>query len=570
MIEIDAIPGLALLPDAATELTVRQLSGSVAEVTATAAHGLPGVRLEVDLGSAVAYWQPGPRTTRTLPPDWADPTVTSLVNSAPDRRAVCRHRGARAARLGSSRGDSRTVNPRRRVGGTELLHCRGSARIRPRHRLRRRPRQKPRTTRGHHPTARSLAIGPLRRHATRPAGDQPRARLLHLVHVHPGHQRGAVGRGRGAPPRSAAAPSSSTTAGSVSPTVAAIRAAATGCPTPTSFPTSPTCRPSTRLGAAVVLWIAPLLLGAESEAYNSLGRFAATREGGGLNCVILDPRHAEVRDISPPPACGWSTDYDVDRLKIDFLDQAMRYRGTPSRRRHRRHRRGHGRLLGALRRHCSPTPAATTSSSSSASPTSARRSPASARSSAPATALPTACQPHHQPRCSTDDRRPGRSCRPHDVGSDRRGRGRRPADLRRLFAVPQISMRLTDLAPDRQTRSVDCCPCGDTTPLSLSTAPSTATAPNEATTWSAPSAPTRPHRHRPLHTHHDRHRRPRDHRNHRDQRHRRHAPHLAPGPTDHGGLIRSATAARIATIDSRGPGLTDITVPPFGSVTVLT
>ncbi len=82
-------------------------------------------------------------------------------------------------------------------------------------------------------------------------------------------------------------------------------------------------------GAGVVLWIAPLLLGPDAEAFATLGRFAP-HAAERLACHILDPRHREVREHLAATCTRLVVDYDLDGLKIDFLDVAMAYRGTPS------------------------------------------------------------------------------------------------------------------------------------------------------------------------------------------------------------------------------------------------
>ena len=81
---VRVIPNLTLLEaDPGTALKARSASGAMVELTASAVDGLPGLRLEVDLGAAVAYWHPGLRTERVLTPDWAGQAETSLVQSAP-------------------------------------------------------------------------------------------------------------------------------------------------------------------------------------------------------------------------------------------------------------------------------------------------------------------------------------------------------------------------------------------------------------------------------------------------------------------------------------------------------
>jgi alpha-galactosidase len=82
------------------------------------------------------------------------------------------------------------------------------------------------------------------------------------------------------------------------------------------------------LGAGVVLWVAPLLLGTDSDAYADLAEYATLRRTP-TDCFILDPRHRAVREHLADVCLRLVTDYGVDGLKIDFLDLAMRYQGTP-------------------------------------------------------------------------------------------------------------------------------------------------------------------------------------------------------------------------------------------------
>ncbi|HEY5978952.1 MAG TPA: glycoside hydrolase family 36 protein [Microlunatus sp.] len=82
-------------------------------------------------------------------------------------------------------------------------------------------------------------------------------------------------------------------------------------------------------GAGVVLWIAPLLLGRDAEVFDTVGRFAP-HEAERLHCHILDPRHREVREHLAATCTRLVVDYALEGLKIDFLDTAMVYRGTPS------------------------------------------------------------------------------------------------------------------------------------------------------------------------------------------------------------------------------------------------
>ncbi|MFD6178581.1 MULTISPECIES: glycoside hydrolase family 36 protein [unclassified Isoptericola] len=82
-------------------------------------------------------------------------------------------------------------------------------------------------------------------------------------------------------------------------------------------------------GLDVVLWLAPLLVGEQSDAYARLQRFA-TSYSAGLRAWVLDPRHREVREHVAITCGRLVADYGLDGLKIDFLNNAMAYAGTPS------------------------------------------------------------------------------------------------------------------------------------------------------------------------------------------------------------------------------------------------
>lgn len=79
----------------------------------------------------------------------------------------------------------------------------------------------------------------------------------------------------------------------------------------------------------VVLWIAPLLLGAQSAVYERLRPYAPLHSPG-LRADVLDPRRREVRAHIAATCARLVRDYDLDGLKIDFLNNAMVYAGTPS------------------------------------------------------------------------------------------------------------------------------------------------------------------------------------------------------------------------------------------------
>ncbi|MFZ1410286.1 MAG: alpha-galactosidase, partial [Micropruina sp.] len=77
-------------------------------------------------------------------------------------------------------------------------------------------------------------------------------------------------------------------------------------------------------GLAAALWLAPLLLGTQSEVYPGLAHLAPLWLEA-ANCYVLDPRQADVRTFVADTCCRLVIDYGVDLLKIDFLDEAMIY-----------------------------------------------------------------------------------------------------------------------------------------------------------------------------------------------------------------------------------------------------
>lgn len=82
-------------------------------------------------------------------------------------------------------------------------------------------------------------------------------------------------------------------------------------------------------GLRTVLWIAPLLLGERSHAFERMERYAPLPMDGKpeCGCRILDPRRAAVRDYVAGVCARLMRDYGVGGLKIDFLDQARLYQG---------------------------------------------------------------------------------------------------------------------------------------------------------------------------------------------------------------------------------------------------
>jgi len=84
------------------------------------------------------------------------------------------------------------------------------------------------------------------------------------------------------------------------------------------------------LGLSVILWVAPLLLGENSEVYPRLKPFAPYHNADGWRASALDPRYREVRDHFVSTCIRLVRDYGVDGLKIDFLDGVVAYQGTPT------------------------------------------------------------------------------------------------------------------------------------------------------------------------------------------------------------------------------------------------
>ncbi|WP_219825310.1 glycoside hydrolase family 36 protein [Nonomuraea typhae] len=83
------------------------------------------------------------------------------------------------------------------------------------------------------------------------------------------------------------------------------------------------------LGLTYMLWVAPLLLGAEADCFDRLAQYAPA-SGGSPGARVLDPRHPEVRRHVVETCARLVRDYGLDGLKIDFLDEAMVYAGKPA------------------------------------------------------------------------------------------------------------------------------------------------------------------------------------------------------------------------------------------------
>lgn len=84
-------------------------------------------------------------------------------------------------------------------------------------------------------------------------------------------------------------------------------------------------------GLRSVLWLAPLLLGERSQIFARMEPYAPLSLDGDVDsgCRVLDPRRAVVRDHVADICARLIRDYGIGGLKIDFLDQARFYQGTP-------------------------------------------------------------------------------------------------------------------------------------------------------------------------------------------------------------------------------------------------
>ena len=318
----------SLQPDDATQLDLRVVNELSAEVVARSTDGRPGVTIEVDLGDAVAYWHPGQRDSRALPPDWAPPTVTSLVHSAPvgalytasgevlvgwaaaeSVAELAVHFGVSEERKSfvihlkpvSPSNDPLILTVDRRGGQlTEVTarlarwlsdRCAGTVAV-------------------PDPLSREPVYSTWYTFAQDINSDvvvNEAHRAVELgcgsVFIDDGWQR--LGRDRG------------------------YQGCGDWLPDQGKFfDLAGTVEQIHRSGASVALWVAPLLLGEHSDAFPALYPFAPHRESD-LNCQVLDPRYRQVREHVARTCLRLVVDYNVDLLKIDFLDQAMAYRDRP-------------------------------------------------------------------------------------------------------------------------------------------------------------------------------------------------------------------------------------------------
>lgn len=299
------------------------------DVVVTPGAGLD-LRIEVDLGRAVGYWHPAAGGNRTLPADWAGRTFTSLVSSAP---VGCLHDAAGLSlfhwaldelideleiRYGVSEEHKtfalelagRAADHERRIAlvtGTEsvpLAEAVGALASWLAARLGAAPLPVPDVARQPVYSTWYTFTQDLDQQVVTAEAAFGSELGCRSVFVDDGWQRLAVGRGYAG-------------CGDWVPDVAKF-------PDLVGFAADVHAH-----DVGVVLWIAPLLLGPDADAFVGLSAYAPHRVEH-LHCHVLDPRFREVREHLAAMCVRLVVDYDLDGLKIDFLEQAMHYRGTPS------------------------------------------------------------------------------------------------------------------------------------------------------------------------------------------------------------------------------------------------
>ncbi|MFJ9824849.1 glycoside hydrolase family 36 protein [Streptomyces sp. NPDC101160] len=281
------------------------------------------VRLSVPLGDAAGYWHPQGGWRRTLVPDWAGRAATCLVDG-PAAGSLYEHSGATLLTWAAA--DPVTEATVRfgvsEENDTHVVHLRLPAADRP-HRLLLAPRA----------ASVAAALRPVR---------------AHLAAAHPPLPV----------PDAARVPVYSTwyafnqdvTAGAVE-TQAAL-AAELGCgalilddgwqaygngrgyagvgdwrPDPAKFPDLAAHVAAVRAhGLRHLLWVAPLLLGAEADCHDRWAA-AAPRPATVPGAHVLDPRRPEVRRHVVDLCVSLVRGHGLDGLKLDFLDEAAVYAG---------------------------------------------------------------------------------------------------------------------------------------------------------------------------------------------------------------------------------------------------
>jgi len=308
-----------------TRVALSELADGTAVLTASEDLGRPVVRIEVDLADAVGHWVPGGRGARTLPPDWAPTAPTSLVQSAPfgalynaAGRVLLGWAAAEpvvelSVRSGvSEEGKSFVVELAPTLpldhdlvlliddrggklaevvaglAGWVSSHCAGLVLKPPAFTM--------------EPVYSTWYTFSQDINNDRVSSEAELAMTLGFgsVFIDDGWQRLAHGRGY------------------------------QGCgdwqPDQDKFPDlAETVSALHSYGLKAGLWIAPLLVGAESQSFAVLAECAPLRQDL-LNCWVLDPRLNHVRTHVAETCLRLVSEYAVDLLKIDFLEQAMVYR----------------------------------------------------------------------------------------------------------------------------------------------------------------------------------------------------------------------------------------------------
>lgn len=330
-LELHALAGLrSLVPDPGTHVVVATSAAGRVLLSASAEDGIPGFAVEVDLSDAIGHWSPAGQRSRALPPEWEEAAVTSLVAGAP---VGVLFNSAGETVLGWAAGEA-VAELSIRSGVSEERKS-FVVEIRPRSPLA--GELQVRLESGGDPLA--VTVGRLAAWVSGHVDEAPLpapavarepvysswytfaqdidAELIiseaeiatdlgcGSVFVDDGWQRHGHGRG--------------------------YQGCGDWLPDEAKFPDLAATVDRIRdRGAAVALWVAPLLLGADSDAYEHLVRYAPQRVSE-LQCQILDPRHRAVREHLVATCLRLVTDYGVQLLKIDFLEQAMVYRGQPGR-----------------------------------------------------------------------------------------------------------------------------------------------------------------------------------------------------------------------------------------------
>lgn len=83
-------------------------------------------------------------------------------------------------------------------------------------------------------------------------------------------------------------------------------------------------------GMKFMLWFAVPFAGFKTETFRHFEDKLLFKEEGFLNAGILDIRYPEVRSYITDTYCRFIREYDIDGLKLDFIDNFKCYKGTPA------------------------------------------------------------------------------------------------------------------------------------------------------------------------------------------------------------------------------------------------